>query len=79
MLGAAHRYFRLSAIDHARWWPFMKDHRLFCTFEARRYRVTGASRLGDVWLTTNFEQDTGYERRVDVALCSVWSPTPGPP
>ncbi len=70
-------------LDHARrpaWMkvafaPWMKQHRLFCTYEGKRYRCTGASRLGDVWLTENFAHEAGYEKRVDVAKCSEWSPT----
>ena len=26
----------------------------------------------DVWLAKNFEQDHGYDKRVDVELCSNW-------
>ena len=69
-------HFRLPAILKIRFAKFMADHRLFATYEGKRYRVTGASRLGDVWLATDFNRDTGYDRRVDVALCSAWSPTP---
>lgn len=69
-------YFRLPAIDHERWWPFMQHHPLFCTHEGKRYRVTGASRLGDAWLAKSITQDTRYNLRVDVALCSEWAATP---
>ena len=65
-------YFRLPAIYHSRFEKFMTDHKLFCTFEGKRWRVTGASRLGDVWLAENFNRDCGYDRRVDVDLCSEW-------
>ena len=69
-------YFRLPATLKHRFWQFMKDRRLFCTFEERRWRVTGASRLGDVWLANNFSRDTGYDKRVDVAHCSAWGSFP---
>ena len=69
-------HFRLPAILKSRFWPFMREHRLFCSHGGERYRVTGASRMGDVWLTKDFNQDTGYEKRVDVNDCSNWSPTP---
>ena len=39
-------------------------------------RCTGASRLGDVWLTSDFNQEMGYEKRVDVEECSNWSANP---
>jgi len=71
-------------LDNKRWpaWKkmfyekWMAQFKLFCTFEGERYRVTGASRLGDVWLTKDFDQHTGYQKRVDVDSCSAWSPTP---
>lgn len=57
---------------------WMKRYVLFCTYEGVRYRVTGASGMGDIWLTTNFEQDFGYEERVDVEECSEWSNVSNP-
>lgn len=51
----------------------IKNFKLFCNYAGEKYRVTGASRMGDVWLTRNFEQDQGYEERVDIELCSGWS------
>lgn len=30
---------------------FFEGKKLFCTWHGERWRVTGASRLGDVWLT----------------------------
>lgn len=58
--------------------PIMTENRmvLFCTYEGERYRVTGASRLGDVWLTSQFSQRDGYEHRVDVAKCTDWGREP---
>lgn len=49
--------------------------KLFATYEGKRYRVTGCSRLGDVWLDSDFNEDTSYERRVGVDECSDWAPT----
>lgn len=48
--------------------------RLFCTWQGKRYRVTGASRLGDVWLSANPARVDGYNHRVDVSECSEWGP-----
>lgn len=49
------------------------DHlTLFCDYQDVRHRVTGASSMGDVWLTTDFNKDTGYDKRVDVLECSNW-------
>lgn len=49
---------------------------LFCMYKGKQYRVTGCSRLGDVWLHSNFEEDTTYEHRVNVDDCSDWSNHP---
>lgn len=56
--------------------PWMEQHRLFCTYNGLRYRVTGASRLGDVWLSRNLDKAEGYELRVDVAKCEEWGAGP---
>jgi len=69
-------YFTMSAICKMDFEPFMKDNKLFCQFEGKTYRVTGASTLGDVWLTANYEQDTGYQKRVSVNDCSNWNSEP---
>lgn len=65
---------RLPATLQFKFEDQIKQYKLFCDFEGWRYRVTGCSRMGDVWLTTNFEQETGYERRVLVEKCSNWGP-----
>lgn len=50
--------------------------KLFATYQGARYRVTGCSRLGDVWLSADFTRDIGYEKRVDVDACSDWGSEP---
>lgn len=67
-------HFRLPADLQLLFRKYMPDARLFCTWQGRRYRVTGASRMGDVWLIGDFSS-TGYDHRVDIAECSEWSPT----
>lgn len=67
-------HFRLPAVLQLDFGGFMKDHKLFCTHKGKRYRVTGASRLGDVWLAEDFGRDIGYNLRVGVEECSQWSP-----
>lgn len=69
-------YFRLPAILKSRFWPFMQQHRLFCTHAGKRWRVTGASRMGDVWLSADFDREVGYEVRVEVGDCAAWGPSP---
>ena len=51
---------------------FIRRNKLFCTFRDEKYRVTGASRMGDIWLTKDFNQHTGYQTRVNVSDCSNW-------
>ncbi len=69
-------YFRRSAVALEDFRPFMEQHKLFCSYVGERFRVTGASRLGDICLSRDFERETGYELRVSVDLCSDWSSVP---
>lgn len=66
-------HFRLPASLRYDFDKFMKDYKLFCTYKNKKYRVTGASRLGDVWLNKDFTADHGYNLRVSVDQCSEWS------
>jgi hypothetical protein len=66
-------HFRRPAIEKDYKW--LSANPLFCTYKGNRYRCIGASRLGDVWLTSRFQDDNGYELRIDVADCSEWSAT----
>lgn len=70
-------HFRLGAALKMDFDPFMKDKLLFCKWNDKVYRVTGASRMGDVWLTDDFSQEIGYQHRVFVEEISGWAPTPG--
>ena len=65
--------FRRPAIDKIR---KPDDRKLFATFEGKRWRVTGCSRLGDVWLHDVDYEGESYKRRVNVDKCSAFSPTP---
>jgi len=69
-------HFRLPAVLRLDFDEFMREHKLFCDYGGQTWRCTGASRLGDVWLASDFEQDTGYDRRVDVEDCSNWRAAP---
>ncbi len=64
-------HFRRPAIQKDYKW--LAARKVFCIFEGKRMRCTGASRMGDVWLTYNLVKDFGYDRRVDVAGCSDWT------
>jgi hypothetical protein len=66
--------FRLPAIHRIAFADLIRNYTLFCTYKDARYRVTGASRLGDIWLTPNFTQEVGYKLRVDIRYCSEFSP-----
>lgn len=67
---------RLRAFMQNTFSKFLPDMRLFCDYQGTRYRVTGASRMGDVWLAKDFERDRGYDLRVIVNECSGWSRQP---
>lgn len=49
---------------------------LFADYEGRRFRVTMASRLGDVGITTNYDAELGYDIRVRVSQLSNFSAVP---
>ncbi len=71
-------HWRLPAYMKHSFGRFITDRTLFCTYQGRRYRCIGGSRLGDVQLTTEFTRDHGYDVRVSVAECSLWSDRPDP-
>lgn len=69
-------HFRCSAVCQRDFAEFIKGRLLFCDYEGRRHRCIGASRMGDVWLTSNLSTSGDgfpYEHRVDVKACSNWS------
>lgn len=56
---------------------FMVEYKLYCTYAGKRYRVTGGSRMGDVWLNSDLDKDYGHELRVnDILQCTKWSKDP---
>jgi hypothetical protein len=69
-------YKRMSAGRQNQFAKWMDQFKLFCTWQGKTYRVTGASRLGDVWLQKDFNRDHGYDHRVDVTTCSNWKDKP---
>jgi hypothetical protein len=64
---------RLPAALQFKFEEQIKAYKLFCDCDGQRWRVTGASRMGDVWLTKNFDQNSGYQQRVLIDSCSNWS------
>jgi hypothetical protein len=66
-------YKRMPAFKQSMYAKIMKNFKLFCIHEGIKYRVTGASRIGDIWLNLNFDEDFGYSLRVNVDDCSNWS------
>ena len=65
-------YFRYPALARDAFKQWMDVHKLFCTYKEKRYRCTGSSRMGDIFLTSDFKEDMKYEIRVDVLHCSEW-------
>lgn len=46
---------------------------VLCTYsDGVCYRVTGCSRLGDIWLVKNHSRNCGYDLRVDIKDCGQW-------
>lgn len=68
-------HFRLSASMKYSFDKFMVNHKLYCEYEGAQWRVTGASRLGDIWLLGDFSRSNGYDLRVCVDDCSSWAET----
>lgn len=56
-------------------WRWLHGRIVSCIYGGERLRCTGASRLGDVWLSRNPEQKSGYTDRVDVMDCLDWEVT----
>jgi hypothetical protein len=64
-------HFRRPAIDKDHDW--LGDRVVTCTYQGESYRCIGASRMGDVWLTSHFDRVNGYDLRVYVDDCSNWA------
>lgn len=56
--------------------PHSSKYNLFCDYRGDRYRVTGSSTMGDIFLTSNLDQIIGCTIRVMVDQCENWSDTP---
>ncbi len=67
---------RMPAFKQQAYKQWIQQFELYCTYQNKRYRVTGASRLGDVWLQADFTRDHGYNLRVSLKDCNKWSPNP---
>ena len=69
-------YFRMPATKQTELRTPLRSLRLFATYQGQRVRITGASRMGDVWITHDFKQSTGYQDRVFIDNLSEFSATP---
>lgn len=54
---------------------YRKEFPLYCTYQGKRYKYVGHSRLGDVWITSDFKS-TNYELRVSVLDLENFSKEP---
>lgn len=68
-------YMRMPSYKILGFSRFMKDHKLFCTYEGKRYRVTMASRLGWIGLRLNHKAEHGYDVCAYPNNCYNWSKT----
>ena len=67
-------YFRYPAWAKIAFKPWMQQYKLFCTYvDSNRYRVVGASRMGDLLLSKDKNQEESYTLRVNVEHCYDWS------
>lgn len=66
-------HYRMPAWKQNGYAEWTSQFKLFCTYKGERYRVTGASRLGDIWLARDLNREAGYDLRVNVDECSGWS------
>lgn len=71
---------------HAKDHDWLDARALVCKYRGEIYRCVGASRMGDVWLTSKITSPDGYEKRVSVEELSDWmrvdlpdAPAPKPP
>jgi len=69
---------RLPAWQSALYRQVMAEHKLYVTYAGHRYRVTGASRYGDIWLARDLDRTSGYDLRIPFSLVTLtnWGPTP---
>ena len=65
-------FYRLPAWKQNLYQQFMNGNELYCTYNNVRYKVTGASRFGDVYLNSNLDAISGYTLRVAVSNCGYW-------
>lgn len=65
--------FRMSAASNIKYSKIIGQYALYCTYEEKKYRVTGASRLGDIWLVADFDKTSGYDLRVDIEKCTQFT------
>lgn len=72
-------YFRFPAYMSMMFSKITQRFHLFCLYKDKWYRVTGASRMGDIYLTEDMNRSHGYELRIDVGEVTMWSNTPGVP
>jgi len=84
---ALHRFSSVLKLTFA---PWISQYELYCTHDGKRWRVTGASRLGDIYLKdpndapvgVGEHSDKGWEgpfydkRGVYVNQCTDWSEKP---
>lgn len=64
---------RLPAALKMDFQPFIAQYKLFARCGDVWYRVTGASRMGDVWLSLDFDRTHGYDKRVLLEYIQEWS------
>ncbi len=68
---------RMSATNKEHFKEWTGTYRLFCDYNGKRYRVSGASRMGSVLLNSHLDGDSiDYNERVCVDDCKNWGRFP---
>jgi hypothetical protein len=52
---------------------YLRDFKLFCEFEGKKYKVTGASQSQGVYLAEDLEAEQGFDLAVTPDKCGAWS------
>lgn len=66
----------LSASHIMYFHEFMKEYPLYCTHNNERFKCTGASRVGDIFLARDFSREFGYDLRVEIDNVSDFGKEP---
>lgn len=56
-------------------YEWFKKQVLLCGHQGKTYRVTGASRIGDIWLNSDIDSPRGYDFVANIGDCTYFNLT----